>query len=225
MKVKSLFVAILATMLVGTQAVYAQTVADATASNAATSNSGNVKKQRVVRAFEIELAGGIVTPTEKLHFDKNHLGWNAQAELRYNFKRLPLDLGLHVDGALFKRDGQVMDTPEDLKQIAKAKFTSITGLGVIDLNFLRSKGFSIFVGCGAGYAMLLNDIRAIEKVKDIDKYGCFCVMPRVGIELFHHVRATFYYKHFTVDKGAGINQDHFGASIGIVFGGGKKKAK
>ena len=52
MKVKSLFVAILATMLVGTQAVYAQTVADATAANAATSNSGKVKKQRVVHFFK-----------------------------------------------------------------------------------------------------------------------------------------------------------------------------
>lgn len=225
MKVKSLFVAILATMLIGVQVATAQTTNDATNTDVVTTNSGRVKKPRVVRAFEVELAGGIVTPTEKLHFDKNHLGWNAQAELRYNFKRLPLDLGLHVDGALFKRDGQVMDTPEDLKQIAKAKFTSITGLGVIDLNFLRSKGFSIFVGCGAGYAMLLNDIRAIKNVKDIDTDGCFCVMPRVGIELFHHVRATFYYKHFTVDKGTGISQDHFGASIGVVFGGGKKKAK
>lgn len=220
MNVRVLFCAILLTLLAGAQTVFAQD-----ASNENVESTPSVKKSRPVRAFELELAGGIVTPTEKLQFDKNHLGWTAQAELRYNFKRLPLDLGIHVDGALFDRDGQVFDTTEDLKQIAKARFTSITGLGVLDLNILRSKGFSIFLGCGVGYAMLLSDVRAIQNVKDIDRNGCLCVMPRVGIELFHHLRATLYYKHFGAEQGTTISQNHFGASIGIVFGGGKKKAK
>ena len=41
-------------------------------------------------------------------------------------------------------------------------------------------------------------------------------MPRVGFEIAHHVRATLYYKQ--LKKG----QNHYGANIGIVLGGGKK---
>lgn len=224
MNLKFTIFTILLTLIVGVSAVSAQTDMNATnPSSSVSATTKREKKPRVVRAFELELAGGIVTPTEKLKFDKNHLGWTAQAELRYNFKRLPLDLGIHAGGALFSRDGKVLDTTEDLKKIVTAKFTSITGLGVIDVNFLRTKGFSIFVGCGAGYAMLLSDIRAIKNIKDIDRNGCFCIMPRAGIELFRHIRATFYFKHFGLDKDTGLSHDHFGASVGVVFGGGKKK--
>ena len=223
MKVKSLLIAILAAMFVCTQVVSAQTTANETTTT--TTKTKKEKKPRQIRAFEFELAGGIVTPTEKLSFDKNNLGWTAQGELRYNFKRLPLDLGLHVDGALFNREGKRLNTTEDLKEIVKAKFTSITGLGVIDLNILRTKGFSIFLGCGVGYGMLLSDIREIHNVKDIDQKGSFCVMPRAGIELFHHLRATFYYKHFEVGQVNELSQNHFGVSLGVVFGGGKKKVK
>lgn len=221
MKAKFLFIAILAAMFVCTQTVSAQTVGN----EITTTSTKKAKKPRQIRAFEFELAGGIVSPTEKLSFDKNNLGWTAQGELRYNFKRLPLDFGVHVDGALFNREGQRLTTAEDLKGIATAKFTSITGLGVVDVNLLRTKAFSIFFGCGVGYGMLLSDIREIQNVKDIDQKGSFCVMPRAGIELFRHLRATFYYKHFEVGGVKDLSQDHYGVSLGVVFGGGKKKAK
>ena len=221
MKAKALVIAILAAMFVCTQTVSAQTVGN----EITTTSTKKAKTPRQIRAFEFELAGGIVSPTEKLSFDKNNLGWTAQGELRYNFKRLPLDLGVHVDGALFNREGQRLTTTEDLKGIATAKFTSITGLGVVDVNLLRTKGFSIFFGCGVGYGMLLSDIRAIQDVQDIDQKGSFCVMPRAGIELFRHLRATFYYKHFEVGGVKDLSQDHYGVSLGVVFGGGKKKVK
>ena len=220
MKAKFLFIAILAAMFVSTQVVSAQT----TTTNE-TATTKKAKTPRKIRAFELELAGGIVSPTEKLSFDKNNLGWTALGELRYNFKRLPLDLGVHVDGALFNREGQRLNDPESLKGIATAKFTSITGLGVVDVNLLRTKAFSIFFGCGVGYGMLLSDIREIQNVKDIDQKGSFCVMPRAGIELFRHIRATFYYKHFEVGGVKDLSQDHYGVSLGVVFGGGKKKVK
>jgi hypothetical protein len=222
MKAKFLFIAILAAMFVSTQEVSAQTTTYETTSSTTTKKA---KTPRKIRAFELELAGGIVSPTDKLSFDKNNLGWTAQGELRYNFKRLPLDLGVHVDGALFNREGKPLGSAEELKQLASAKFTSITGLGVIDLNILRTKGFSIFFGCGVGYGMLISDLTAIQNVQDIDQKGSFCVMPRAGIELFHHLRATFYYKHFEAGKNYEFSQNHYGVSLGVVFGGGKKKAK
>ena len=57
----------------------------------------SMAQSRDVGAVEFEIGGGIVSPTERLDFDKNHLGFNAQAELRYNFQELPFDIGLHVD--------------------------------------------------------------------------------------------------------------------------------
>ncbi|MBR7182565.1 MAG: hypothetical protein IKD41_01065, partial [Alistipes sp.] len=92
-------------------------------------------------------------------------------------------------------------------------------LAVVDFNLRRAKNFSIFVGCGVGYGMLINDIEKISEIGDIDKLGCFCVMPRVGVELFHHLRATLYYKNLKTE------QSHFGVNLGVVFGGGKKKVK
>ena len=215
MKVRLLICTILATIFIGSPLVSAQTTE-------VVAITTKTPKYRDVGALEIELAGGIVSPTKKLTFDKNNLGWTAQGELRYNFKSLPLDLGLHVDGALFNREGEALNTTESLKGIAKAKFTSITGLGVIDLNLFRARGVSIFLGCGIGYGMLISDIREIKAVEDVDKLGCLCVMPRVGIELFYRVRATLYYKYFEIGQSNYINHDHFGASIGIVFGGGRK---
>ena len=198
MKSKFLVIALLAMTFVG--------VLDATAQ----------KKERVIRAFEVELGGGIASPTEKLNFDKNNLGWTAVAELRYNFKNLPLDLGIHVDGAVLNRKNEPI---EGVKELKEAKFASINSLAVADLNMFRTKGFSLFVGVGVGYGMLISDFQKIEHIKDVDKLGCFCVMPRVGFEIAHHVRATLYYKQLKT------GQNHFGANLGIVLGGGKKKVK
>lgn len=201
MKAKVLIIALLAVMAVGVQNASAQ-------------------KVRKVRAIEVEIGGGIVTPTDKLKFDENKLGWNAQVELRYNFKHLPLDLGLHVDGALLGREGDIQNSSlESIEDIKTVHFASMTGLAVVDFNLRRAKNFSIFVGCGVGYGMLINDIEKISEIGDIDKLGCFCVMPRVGVELFHHLRATLYYKNLKTE------QSHFGVNLGIVFGGGKKKVK
>lgn len=174
------------------------------------------KKARVIRAFEVELGGGIVSPTEKLNFDKNRLGWTAVVELRYNFKNLPLDLGIHADGAVLNRKNEPI---EGVKELKEAKFASINGLAVADLNMFRTKGFSLFVGVGVGYGMMISDFQKIEHIKDVDKLGSFCVMPRVGFEVAHHVRATLYYKQLKKE------QNHFGVNLGVVFGGGKKKIK
>lgn len=195
MKIKTLCMAIAAMIFVG--------IYDA----AAQRDSGDI------RALEVELGGGITSPTEKLKFDKNQPGWTAVAELRYNFKKLPLDVGLHVDGAVLNRKNEPIEGAQELKN---AKFASITGLAVADWNFRQDKNFSIFVGVGVGYGMLISDFQKVSEIKDIDKLGCFCVMPRVGIELFHHARATLYYKQ--LKKG----QNHYGVNVGIVFGGGVK---
>lgn len=196
MKRKILFIAAIATMVFGIGQVSAQ--------------------ERVVRAVELELGGGIITPTDKLHFDKNHPGWTADVELRYNFKKLPLDIGLHVDGAALNRESNPIQNVQELREV---KFASITGLAVADLNIWRTKGFSLFAGVGVGYGMLINDFKNISNIKDVDKLGCFCVMPRVGLEIAHHFRATLYYKQLKKE------QNHFGVNVGIVLGGGKLKGK
>lgn len=192
MKNRILTIALLSAMLLGIGQVSAQ--------------------ERVVRAIELELGGGIITPTSKLHFDKNHPGWNANLEVRYNFKSLPLDLGLHVDGAALNRE---LNPIQNIQELREVKFASITTLAVLDVNIWRAKGISLFGGVGVGYGMLINDFQKITHIKDVDKLGCFCVMPRVGIEIIHRVRATLYYKQLKKE------QNHFGLNLGVVIGGGK----
>lgn len=193
---KIMLVAFVATMFVGIGNVAAQ------------------KAERTIHAWEIELGGGVTSATEKLNFDKTQPGWTALVEARYNFRSIPLDLGLHADGAVLNRQNEPI---EGLKQLKEAKFASITGLAVADVNFLRTKGVSFFVGVGVGYGMLISDFQKVSQIKDIDKLGCFCVMPRAGLEIAHHVRATLYYKQ--LKKG----QNHYGLNVGVVFGGGKIK--
>lgn len=49
-----------------------------------------------------------------------------------------------------------------------------------------------------------------------NKTASFCFMPRVGVELFHHLRITLDYK---LQEKA---NRHVGISLGVVFGGGRR---
>lgn len=161
-----------------------------------------------VKMVEVELGGGIVSPTEKLDFDKNRVGYNIQAEVRFNFKQAPFDVGVHVDGDSFSR---TISLSKDM-----LKFSSINAMFVFDWNILRKSFFSPFVGVGAGASWLSGE-KPLETGTIIkEKPTSFCVMPRLGVELFHRLRVTLYYKNTKREH------NHFGLSAGLVIGGGKK---
>ena len=177
-----------------------------------------------VRKWEVELGAGCVIPSDQLRpmFD-NEVGFNIQTEVRYNFGMVPVDLGLHVDGNLFKREW---------KSISDIKFMSYNAMAVADLNLLRNKKVQVFVGCGLGYGWLAKDVEnigtsedvldALDKTKDAwHGKSALMAMPRIGIEAWHHLRATIYYKA-PADKTLIKEQGHFGVSLGLVIGGGLK---
>lgn len=181
-----------------------------------------------VRKWEVEIGAGCIIPSDRLKpiFD-NEVGFNIQTEVRYNFGMVPVDLGLHVDGNLFKRE---------VKSVSDIKFMSYNAMAVADLNLFRNKKVLFFAGCGLGYGWLAKDVEnigtsedvldALDKTKDAwHGKSALMVMPRIGIEAWHHLRATIYYKA-PADKTLIKEQGHFGVSLGVVIGGGlKNKAK
>ncbi|MBQ9137252.1 MAG: hypothetical protein IJX65_01280 [Alistipes sp.] len=180
------------------------------------SNNRTIKASAPVKALEVELGGGIASPTNRLEFDKNKVGYNLLAEVRCNFRRRPFDIGLRVDGNTFNRQWA-----SDQNQEYSFKFSSINMMAVFNLNINRKGAVSPFIGVGIGGALTSNEpltLQAItnQPIKQTVKAAEFCVMPRIGFELFHHVRLTFFYKYL---KDA---NSHFGLSAGVVFGGGRK---
>ena len=221
MKSKIMIIALLAVMFVGVQRAEAQ-----------------------VRKWEAEIGVGAITPSSELKYSDNNIGWNLFGEVRRNLGLLPLDLGLRVDGNLFSRKynldsainaGSLEGAVDYL--VGATKFKSLNVMAVADLNLLREKGISFFVGLGAGYGWVASEGSTIStQLPDSlkDKYDAlltakensvFTIMPRVGVELFHFLRATLYYTA-PADKELVKEHGHFGVSLGVVFGGGvKNKSK
>ena len=182
-----------------------------------------------VRKWELELGGGCVVPN-KMENSTAKLGWGAMVELRKNLNLLPLDIGFRVDGNYFDRK---IESISDLTQ-----FKSYNALLLADLNIMRKRKIQVFLGCGLGYGWLASSINNVVDSEDVfDTLGnvkdawqsksALMAMPRVGVELWHHVRATVYYKA-PADKTLFKEQGHFGVSLGVVIGGGlknKEKAK
>lgn len=181
-----------------------------------------VGQTREVGRFELEIGGGIALGSGELDdlnlkWDKNNPGYSLHAELRYNFARLPLDIGARFSSSFFNRDlGDIFQN---------ADFKAINLMGFVDYNLFRKSNISLFIGAGFGYAGLdtshlgtLDDQRPglKEFIKD-NSEGAFCMMPRIGVEFFHRLRLTAGYLY---QGNAATN--HFDISLGFVFGGGKR---
>lgn len=170
---------------------------------------------RRIGCIEGEIGGGISFGADKLDFDKSLLGATFYAEARYNMQRLPLDVGMQVGGTIFHRESIAA---------GRLKFKSWNVMAVTDYNFRRYKKISLFAGVGLGYASLENSAPiAFDDTQPNwggfstgSKRGSFCFMPRIGIELLHHLRVTFDYK---LQEKA---NRHFGLSLGVVLGGGNR---
>lgn len=172
-------------------------------------------QQRPVRALEAELGGGITFGASALHaagFDKAKTGATGFFELRYNMRRLPLDVGFRIGGTVFGRE--ICRTGE------KLNFSSGNFMAVVDYTYRRSSGCMLFAGAGMGLATLGNSA-SIECLGDggyVDNGSdrSFCFMPRVGVEFWHRLRLTCSY--MVEDKA----NRHFDLTVGIAIGGGRK---
>lgn len=170
---------------------------------------------RKVGRIEGEIGVGLSFGADKLNFDKNRLGATFYAEARYNMQRVPLDVGVQVAGSIFHRESV---------NAGELKFKTWNVMAVTDYNFRRHAKISFFAGMGLGYASLDNSAPITFDDSQPNwggfstgtKTESFCFMPRVGVELFHHLRVTFDYK---LQEKA---NRHFGLSLGVVFGGGRR---
>jgi opacity protein-like surface antigen len=177
---------------------------------------GNVEAKNCtssVHALEIELGAAMVSPTAQLNFDRNKVGYNLHAELRYNFKHRPFDVGLRVDGDTFKRKLELNNE--------NFKFRSFSTMLVFDWNINRTGQFAPFVGVGVGASLVHNEAMGIKDVinqpfKQTVEEATFAIMPRIGVELFHRARIALYYKYNKKENA------HFGLAVGLAIGGGCK---
>lgn len=129
------------------------------------------------------------------------VGWNGfiafSLEGRYNFRK-PWDIGIKSSIDMWGNQHCVVG----------------------DYNVARGKDFSFFCGFGAGFAIVdILDDRELPDHCLSHSQSCFYLMPRVGVELSQHLRLSFL-----------LNTYNFKAidpmiSLGIAFGGGKKKTK
>lgn len=162
-----------------------------------------------------EIGGGLSFGADRLNFDRSNPGAAFYAEARYNVQLLPLDVGVQVGGTIFHRESD---------HAGQLKFRSWNVMAVADYNFRRQRNVSFFAGAGVGYAFLDNSAPVVFDDTQSNwggfstgsRSGSLCFMPRIGVELFHHLRVTFDYK---LQERA---NRHFGLSLGVVFGGGRR---
>lgn len=80
---------------------------------------------------------------------------------------------------------------------------------VVDYNFRMSKHVSSFVGGGLGMAIVDVDL-------GYNQFNSICFTPRLGVELFKHLRMTLDYRLLKWDL------SFWNCSVGFVLGGGNK---
>lgn len=128
-------------------------------------------------------------------------------EGRRNLRTCPIDVGLQA------YLGQAITSYKKLD--VKCRIISLTAFG--DYNWKRGSNFSPFIGMGLGF----NQYDIIDpgwydyKYNDTGVQGCG-VVPRVGIELYRHIRITL-----EGHLGKKI-YNTVGLTVGYAFGIGKK---
>ncbi|MBO5044753.1 MAG: hypothetical protein J6C45_06920 [Alistipes sp.] len=170
-----------------------------------------------VRRLEGEIGIGLVNGVNSLTLDNCATGPKLYGELRYNFRMLPIDVGMQVSGSYFWREAE--SQPERLKS------RSYNVMAVADYNLFRGRRVSLFAGVGVGLGVLSMSHPIDIKNPDAHWAGYStgegknkpCFSPRVGVELFNHLRLTV---HYMAEEKA---NNHFGFSIGGVIGGGRKR--
>lgn len=159
--------------------------------------------------FEGEVALGATFGHASLEvFATNAVGFCLAGECRYNFRRLPFDAGLRLQGACFSRDpGTCSGT----------LFPSLGLMAVTDYNLRVSRKLDLFAGVGVGGAWMLYTTEKTDA--DFEPGGeiHFCVMPRVGCECWNRLRVTLGY--FCTERA----NSHLSLTLGIAIGGGRRQ--
>lgn len=124
------------------------------------------------------------------------IGLLSSVELRYNFRSVPMDVGIM----------SVVDIRGGDCELCNGSWeNNLTFLAVTDYNFRRGNKVSYFVGAGVGATFYNADTTKL------------CFMPRVGMEFFNRLRLTMAYM-------AGPNaKNTLNLTLGVAIGGGRKR--
>lgn len=167
---------------------------------------------RLVQLFEFEGRAGLTLPLGGYHGGNNQASMSFGLELRYNTEELHWDCGafLQLDAAV--RHYDMPNKPGGYwLQTNRTWAYGVTG----DYNFRQGYRVNPFVGIGIGAASI--DQVGDSKYWNVEAESSFVLMPRAGVELFHHIRLTAHC--MIVRRGF-----HTAAlTIGFVIGGIPKK--
>lgn len=185
----------------------------ATTMSAHESEALNERKSETVRVrpIEYEMHLGASQPLgSKIAGTDRDFGATIGCELRYNFKDSPFDVGVTIDVTTAWYNW-MLDEEYDCTQSNRTVFYGVTG----DYNFGQGRAVNPFVGLGLGVGSHLAILDELDDTNDGRTTAM--IMPRVGVELWRHLRLTLaanlsckYYHNATL-------------TVGYVIGGGRKK--
>lgn len=179
-----------------------------------------------VQKFEGEIRYGLNWPlkSKKPEFGKTD-GWDFSAELRYNFKQKPFDVGLEFSVYEMAYNAKVPQTdPAYIPGYSK----DVIGIQAIsEYNFKRGTRFNPFAGLGVGVGFMGDngchtyiDENGTSRLVGVDQsYNQAMFSIRAGVELIHHIRLTLQ------SNITGHGYSNFSVSIGGVIGGRPKSKK
>jgi len=166
-----------------------------------------------VKPFEFEAGFGMATGG-KSNGTKVTPGAALYIEGRYNIQNSPFDVGLQGYLSNFDRDNVMVDGRR-LDMHIMPRLVTVYG----DYNFRQWKRVSLFGGLGLGCAHVINQRQGETGfgIGNTVRDNFFAVTPRIGAELFNHIRLTVDYKIISKDYSC------LGINLGFAFGGGVRK--
>lgn len=169
-----------------------------------------------VKLFEIEAGLGITTAGNSTSLwgytnRANRIGANLIIEPRINIPGSSFDIGVQLNLNYFARIwGDNITYTYRFKNLA----------AYTDYNYRKWKYLHLFGGCGIGLSAYETEIyRPVsgQSPFTISYYDSFYLAPRVGVEVFNHLRLTVEYKFLRWEEVSNLN-----ITVGFVFGGGRK---
>ena len=177
------------------------------------------QNKQSVSLFEFEIGTGLKASNNvsaidmgsfsELMSDRTEPGLNLFMEARINIPTTAFDIGLQFSAHNFSRKW------EDMMTIIY-NFKSITTY--VDYNYRKWNKITPFVGLGLGFSPteLTYTYPNSSRRDEIEKTQPACFNPRIGVEVYDHIRLTFDWKIMTK------TYSHIGISLGFAFGGGKR---
>lgn len=146
---------------------------------------GQTKPRRYV---EFELGLGVMQSFHKLIFDRSLPGACPYAEIKYVFRKVPVDLGLNASAQIFSRTG------ENEKQ----DFMSWNIMAVSDYSFYQTSTMRLYAGLGVGLSFFewnhhIMRVGPSTYASGGGDYSILCAMPRIGINFYNHLNVSLGY--------------------------------